>query len=53
MKWLSKLINSDIAKDLAKARGQYISNVLDGLKEEEKKKLLKMLLEEFKDNEDI
>lgn len=55
MKWLSKLVNSiqdtEWAKDLAKARGKYLSNVLEGMKEEDKKKLL-ALLEENKDNED-
>ena len=56
MKWLSKLVNSiqdtELAKDLAKARGKYLSNVLEGMKEEDKKKLLALLLEENKDNED-
>lgn len=54
MKWLINLVNkaqdSEIGKALAKARGKYISNVLDGMSEENKNKVKKMLEE---DNEDI
>ena len=54
MKWLINLVNkvqnSEVAKELAKARGKYLSNVLDGMSEENKKKVEKMLGEDNEDN---
>lgn len=55
MKWLAKLIenaqNSELGKTLAKARGRYLSNVLDGMSEENQKKVKKMLEEDNEDNQ--
>lgn len=54
MKWLINLVkkvqDSEVAKELAKARGKYLSNVIDGMSEENKKKVEKMLGEDNEDN---